>query len=829
MLQKEITIALAGNPNSGKTSIFNALTGARQHVGNYPGVTVEKKEGTVVFGGYHINVIDLPGTYSLTAFSIEEIIARNYIVHEKPDVVVNVVDGSNLERNLYLTVQLLELRAPMVIALNMADELEKKGLRIDYPTFEYSIGCPVRPTVGHRGTGVHDILRAAIQIVEHKSAPPSPPHLHLGEDIDGEIKRLVGILEQNPSVDGEAPLEWTALKILEKDADVLRRVREYPGAEKILAQAERGGHHLRTLFGDDPEMVIAERRYGIISGIHRAVVRSTPQRSVDFSERLDRVLTNRAIGLPIFALFMYVTFWLVFTLGAIPMGWIETAFGWLGAGVERLWPRGSESLLKSLLVDGIIGGVGGVIVFLPNILLLFLAIAILEYTGYMARAAFIMDRIMKWAGFHGKSFIPMLTGFGCTVPAIMGTRCLDNQRDRLITILVLPLMSCGARFPIYALIIPAFFPPAYRANVLYGVYVFGIVLAILLARALRSTVFRGAPSPFVMELPPYRVPTLKAVTIYMWERARLYLRKAGTIILGVSIILWLFAQFPAKSQWDRDYAAEAAQARAQYFETVERIDGQLAGSNGGAGLAAYAQAQARMDEAGAAHWAHEAAYREAVRRYNEETAQSRRQYPALDRLLDAREHPQHADAAAAQALRQFDRARHAYAEALGEMETRKAHEQLRYSIVGRIGTVLSHVFAPAGFDWKVSSALVGALAAKEVFVSQLGIMYSMGGVDPGAFEDVSKTTNEGLGAALRNETFPPGHPREGQRVTPPLVAIAILLFCLVSAPCMATIAVTIRETNSWKWGLIQFAGLSIIGWAIAVAVYQVGMRLGLGI
>lgn len=546
-MKPKIVVALAGNPNSGKTTIFNELTGARQHVGNYPGVTVERKEGFRRHGDIELQIVDLPGTYSLTAYSEEELVARNFIIDEKPDIVVDIVDTSNLERNLYLAVQLMELGVPLVLAFNMSDMAKARGYEFDIEKLSRFFGARIVQTVGHRGVGIKELLDA-ITLTATEGVPKvsilGPHHqvpvMNYGREIEEEVARIESLIKTNGSVTGKYDARWLAVKLLENDKDLRARVVS-PELNDLI---EKSASHIEKMLGEHPETAIAGRRYGFISGACQEAVRSTIEIRQILSDRIDSIVTNRVLGIPVFLGLMYLVFHLTFTLGDPPMGWIEGFFGWLGEAVEGWWPDGSESLLKSLLLDGIIGGVGGVIVFLPNILLLFLAIAILEDSGYMARAAFIMDRLMHKIGLHGKSFIPMLIGFGCSVPAIMATRTLENRRDRLRTMLVTPLMSCGARLPIYALIIPAFFPQAWHAPTLWIIYVIGILLAVVSAKFLRSTLLKGESVPFVMELPPYRMPTLKGVLIHMWERGWLYLKKAGTIILGISILLWAMTTFP---------------------------------------------------------------------------------------------------------------------------------------------------------------------------------------------------------------------------------------------------------------------------------------------
>ncbi len=703
-----MTVALTGNPNAGKTTIFNALTGARQHVGNYPGVTVEKKEGVCHSGRTRITVVDLPGTYSLTAYSPEELVARNFLIHERPDVVIDILDASNLERNLYLAVQIMELGRPLVLALNMADMAAQRGLEFDLALLQKLLGTRIVATVGPKGTGMEALLAAAVEVAQDPGGAAGL-HLNYGPEIEAGIATLQQLIEQTGAGLAGVPPRWVALKVLEGDSEL----REKLGHPELIAAANKTTRHLEALLGDSMEALIAERRYGFISGACLEAVRSTVESRHTMSDRIDAVATHRALGLPIFLGLMYLVFQLTFTLGGPPMEWIEGGFAWLGGAIGGLWPAGAESLLRSLIVDGIIGGVGGVLVFLPNILLLFLAIAILEDSGYMARAAFLMDRLMHTMGLHGKSFVPMLIGFGCSVPAIMATRTLENRQDRLTTMLVVPLMSCGARLPIYALIIPAFFPHVWQAPMLWIIYSIGIALAIVSAKLLKMTVLRGESPPFVMELPPYRMPTFRSVGLHMWNRGGAYLKKAGTVILGISILLWAMQQWPG-------LPAARTLGFAQQRDAVRHQ----------AGLSD----EARTD--------------------------------------------------------QMARIAHAEAEA-----------GLQSSLMGRVGRALEPLLRPCGFDWKISTAMVGAFAAKEVFVSQMGIVYSLGD----AQDEESLTLREKLQA---NYT--------------PLTGLCIMLFCLISAPCMATIAVTRRESNSWKWALFQFVGLTVLAWVVTTAVYQIG-------
>ena len=718
--RKRFVVALAGNPNSGKTTVFNSLTGSHQRVGNYPGVTVERKEGRLRHKGHEITIVDLPGTYSLTACSMEELAARNFLIDDRPDVVVDIVDASNLERNLYLATQLIELGIPLILAFNMSDVAEARGCHIDTDLLSRLLGVPIVRTIGHKGSGMEELKDALVAMADAgwvRQAVAISYH----PTIEREIARIISLLDKNatPSEQlsqslsctgcygchGQAhseiafqhcPSRWFTVKLLEGDQEVRRQVMEsVRDPQPILAAVQLAASHIESEFGDTPEMVLADERYGFISGACREAVSSTGESRLLMSEQIDGIVTNRVLGIPIFLGMMYLVFKLTFTLGRPPMIWLESLFAWLGEAVGTIWPTGSASAVKSLVADGVIGGVGGVLVFLPNILLLFLAIALLEDSGYMARAAFIIDRLMHKIGLHGKSFIPMLIGFGCTVPAIMGTRVLENRRDRLTTMLVLPLMSCGARLPIYTLFIPTFFPEAWQAPVLWLIYLIGIVLAVLLAKLLRSSVFRGEVAPFVMELPPYRMPTLKGMLIHTWQRGWQFLRKAGTIILGISIILWAMTTYPRVPQ------------------------SQLEGLN--------------------------------------------------------------------------------------ENQVRNA--KLAHSASGRLGRVLEPLMRPIGFDWKTSTAMIGAFAAKEAFVAQLGIVHSLGETD---------AKSEPLRDVLRREYTP-------------LQAFCVMLFCLISAPCMATLAATRKESGSWKWAALQLVGLTLLAYVITLAVYQAGTALRIGV
>lgn len=551
-----INVALIGNPNCGKTSLFNVASGAREHVGNYSGVTVDAKTGTFRQDDVTFRIVDLPGTYSLACYSPEELYVRKYLRDNEPDVIVNIVDATNLERNLYLTTELINMNRPMVIALNMFDELKQKGISLDYKKLSEMIGVPIVPTVARTGEGVRQLFDAVIAVAEDRHAVVRHVHVTLGKELEQSVGVLNRALKADPDLRPRFSPRYMAIKLLENDKEIDSLVAGTKDAKAIFELRDREVERLGKVFpGEDVSSLIAGESYGFISGALAETMEQNPVDSADTTRVLDAIVTNRLFGFPIFLAIMAFIFWATFSVGQYPMDWIEAAVGWLGSLIEKYMPNGP---LKDLIGDGIIGGVGGVIVFLPNILILYFCLSFLEDSGYMARAAFIMDKVMHRMGIHGKSFIPLVMGFGCNVPAIMSTRSIESRSSRLITILINPFMSCSARVPIYVLLIGAFFPD-HATLAFMSLYILGILVAVLTARMLRRFYFKADETPFVMELPPYRLPTFKASCRHMWAKGEQYLRKMGGVILVASIIVWALNYFPLHNEKASTPAFEAQQ------------------------------------------------------------------------------------------------------------------------------------------------------------------------------------------------------------------------------------------------------------------------------
>ena len=544
----QATVALAGNPNSGKTTLFNELTGARQHVGNYPGVTVEKKEGTYTNNNFKLHIVDLPGTYSLTAYSLEEVVARDFLVNQRPEVVINIVDASNLERNLYLAVQFLEMGIPVCVALNMIDVAKKRGIEINARKLSAMLGVPVVPTIARTGQGKKELMNSAARIVQ-ENREFVPLKISYGDDVDRAMIEMEKEIEANHFLTDTYPVRWIALKYMENDEQILEKGQKVNPelAARLQESVKKVSHHLQATLDTYPEAMIADQRYGYIKSILKrgVIYQKYDQNRLYSSDRIDKVLTNRFLGPLIMLAIIAGLYHVVFTYSEVPVGWLESVFGWIGAGVSAILPDG---LLKSLIVSGIIDGVGGVLGFVPLIMFMFFGIAILEDSGYLARVAFMLDRVFRIFGLHGSSVMAFIVSGGiaggCAVPGVMATRTLKSPRERLATLLTVPFMNCGAKLPVFALLIAAFFAQ-YEALIMFMITLGAWAGALLVAKLLRVTVIKGAATPFVMELPPYRMPTFKGLAIHTWERTWQYIKKAGTIILGFSVILWAMMSFPA--------------------------------------------------------------------------------------------------------------------------------------------------------------------------------------------------------------------------------------------------------------------------------------------
>ena len=691
---KTINVALVGNPNCGKTSLFNFASGAHEHVGNYSGVTVDAKAATFYQNGYTFKIVDLPGTYSLSAYTPEELYVRKHLNEEQPDVVINVVDASNLERNLYLTCQLIDMDVRMVIALNMYDELQRRGDKFDYNSLSGMIGTPIVPTISKTGFGIEELFDRVIKVYEEEDPVLRHIHINYGDVLEKTIQNVRQSLRETGHFTKSLSKRNLSIKLLEKDSDIEHFIKQKPNSERVIQERDRNVAQIEKLLKEDSETAFTDARYGFISGALRETYDPSKIQEVSKTQIIDIFVTHKVLGFPIFILFMWVMFEATFHLGEYPMMWIETLVGWISDFVHSNMSAGP---LKDLLVDGIIGGVGGVIVFLPNILILYAFISFMEDSGYMARAAFIMDKIMHKMGLHGKSFIPLVMGFGCNVPAIMASRTIESRNSRMITMLVNPLMSCSARLPVYVLLTSAFFPKT-AGTVMLILYSTGILLAVLMARLFKRYLFSKEDVPFVMELPPYRMPTGKSILIHMWEKAKQYLQKMGGIILVASIIIWFLGYYPRQN----------VNPAATSLKTVEQTE-----------------------------------------------------------------------------------------------------IQAQDSYIARIGHTIQPILEPLGFDWKMSISLLTGMAAKEVVVSTLSVLYT------GNSED-----NQILTERLQQD-----HDKEGNPIFTPLVALSFMLFVLIYFPCIATVSAIISESGSWKWGLFIITYTCLLAWIVSFIVYQAGTIL----
>lgn len=683
---RNIQVALVGNPNSGKTTLFNYASRSREKVGNYAGVTVDSKEAEYKQSGYTFSLVDLPGTYSLKSYSPEEIYLRNFIFENKPDIVVNIIDASNLERNLYLTTQLIDMGLQMVIALNMYDELEIKGDKFDHGSLGKLLGVPVIPTVSSKGRGIPELFDQIIKVYENREPLVRHIHINYGTEIENAICAISSKIKikENASFTNLVSARYLAIELLENDREFSQSISRCVNSEEIIETAKKEYGRLEKLFSDPVETVITDVRYGFISGAlketYTAAKNGRPRRTL----ALDNYLTHRYWGIPIFIFFMWLTFFTTFEIGGYPKRLMEAGIANLSGLLGNALPAG---IVKDFLIEGILGGVGGVIVFLPNIMILFLFISFMEDTGYMARAVFLMDKIMHKIGLHGKSFIPLFMGFGCNVPAIMATRIIESRRDRMITMLITPFMSCSARLPVYILFISAFFARN-QGFVLLLLYALGMVFAVVTAFLLKKVFFKTAEIPFVMELPPYRIPTLRSIGKHVWFRTELYLKKIAGVILLASVIVWFLSNFPRNSSLPES-------------------------------------------------------------------------------------------------------------------------EQQSRSFMGMIGKSIEPVMRPIGFDWRLSVSIISGVAAKEVVVSTMGVLFQT--------EHKDHTT---LVEKLQTETNNKGEP-----LFTPVVAFSFMLFILTYFPCIGVVSAIHRESGSWKWSAFIVLYTTAVAWLLSFGAYQVGSLL----
>jgi ferrous iron transport protein B len=846
-------IAIAGNPNSGKTTAFNRYTGARQHVGNYPGITVEKKEGTAFIGNTAVTLVDLPGAYSLTAYSLEELVARKVLAEERPGAVLDVVNAGVLERNLYLAVQLLEMGVPLVLALNMMDEARANGLNINVKRLEELLGLPVVPAVARQGEGLQDALAAAAKLAEERRGKEwTPLEISYGPDIDAALARMIPLIRQAGFLAEKYPARWVAIKYLEQDADILSQGQDFSKENhaRLTAIVTQVAEHLRSTLGSFPEAVIADYRYGYIASILRQGV-LTEEKSLSeriaWSDKLDQVLTNRFLGPLILMGLLYAIYYVTFELGAYPSDWLAAGFEWLHGTVENAM---GDGLLKSLITSGVIDGVGGVLGFVPLIIIMFLFISVLEDSGYMARVAYMMDRIFRIFGLHGASIMPFIVSGGiaggCAVPAIMATRTLRSPRERLATILTAPFMTCGAKLPVFLLFIGVFFE-SNQALAMFCISITGWVAALLVARLLRSTVIRGEATPFVMELPPYRLPTVSGVLIHTWERAWQYIKKAGTIILAISILIWAGMTFPQLPEEKTEaFAAKkapveeelAALPSGRLAASIEAMREELAGQDRNSPAGRELQTKLEAAEATLAAMPEHALAKE-VGELEEHFAglakdpaarELREQIDALALALgglkegDAGKKPledkmallnaawkstpagavEEKLLAGREALDALPETR--LAATLADIENEEAGEALRHSYAGRLGIALESITGVMGFDWRTNISLVAGIAAKEVVVATLGTAYSLGSVDA--------DDNASLAERIRADK----HWTTAN-------AVALLLFTLLYSPCFVALTVIRQESGKWRWLFFSLFFNLALACAVAAAANQLILKL----
>ena len=788
-MKQKIVIALSGNPNAGKTTVFNAITGARQHIANYPGVTVEKKYGVVHHSGWEIEVVDLPGTYSLTAYSMEEIVARDFVINEKPRLVVDIVDASNLDRHLYLAVQFKELGVPLILALNMVDVAESRGIDVDHDALSAQFGVPVVPMVARSGKGITALLD---KVVEEASRSPEWVNapMSYGMDIDSSLDRISSIIEKSQVFNKKYPSRWRALKCLEGDSQIKGLLKKDPKLGKSITDiCDDIAKHTMSTLEEEPEAIIADHRYGYIAGITKKVVKRKIEMRLNVSDKADKILTNRVLGPIIMGFILYGIYSFTFWASEIPLLWFEMIFDSLKNLVTTFVPAG---MLQSLLISGVIDGVGGVMGFVPLIMFMFFSIAIMEDSGYMARVAYMLDRVLRWFGLHGNSVMALVVSGGisggCAVPGVMATRILKDPKERIATLLVVPFMNCGAKLPVYAMLIGAFFTGD-KARMLFILTLISWGFALFAAKFLRATVLRGPTTPFVMELPPYRAPTLRGLLIHTWERTWQYIKKAGTVILAFSVVLWAMMTFPRlpdeqiqffdqeRSEitgtfLSRQPASHGIQGEAELnvldglYDRLERGE-RVVVSPGQNGIL--------LDVAQAAFQLGTNNHKTAIKGVSEEVGD-----------------------AATLFLK--------YRQQMAKINSLEQETALKGTIAGWLGRKLAVITHPLGFEYRTNIALVGGFAAKEVIISTLGTAYSLSDGDDAA----------SLPAKLQRD--PAWNPLQG---------FVLIIFIMLYVPCVATVA-SIRKESSWKWAAFSIFFNLVVAYGISFLIRQGGLFLGMG-
>ena len=713
-----INVALVGNPNCGKTTLFNTAANRNEKTGNYSGVTVDLKTAQFFHNGYTINITDLPGTYSMSEYTPEELYVRRHLLDTLPDVVVNVIDASNLERNLYLTTQLIDMNIKVVVALNMYDELELKGDKFDYELLGKMIGIPFVPVVATKGEGLQELLERIIAMYSDSDSDYRHFHLNYGTTINNSLREVKQLIKKNGELKDKIHPQYAAIKLLEGDSVFIKRIEAIEGTQEILECAAKQVKKIEKEYNDNSASIITDAKYAFIHGALEETYTPAKNNMQSRKYRLDNILTHKWFGLPLFFLFMYLTFQLTFTVGQAPTDWIDAGVAWLCETIGNILPAG---MARDLIVDGAIAGVGSVIVFFPQIVILFLFLSFMEDTGYMARVAFLMDKIMHKIGLHGKSVIPIIMGFGCNVPAIMATRTLENRRDRLITIMMIPFMSCSTKYPIYMLFVTALFTK-WQGAIIFSIYFIGMLMAIFTAFMLRKFFNSKDDVPFVMELPPYRMPTIRNSLNHMWGRSQQYLRKMGTTILAGSIFIWALGYFPHKTEFSKDYDALITQ----------------------------------VEQSGA---------------------------PAGE--------------IEAQVL---------------SLQAEQKYEQIEQSYISQIGQFVEPVFKPLDYDWKIGVSLFTGIAAKELILSSMGVLYQS--------PDDSEVT---LQNKLVEQKYEKG-PKIGQRIFTPTVGYSMMLFILIYIPCIAAIAAIKKEAGG-KWALFMTLYSCTMAWLAAFIVKIIGSLL----